>query len=112
MKNIFVLLLFVTSFIIYSQSKETEEIKIKVFGNCNLCKSRIEKAVSIPEVKFANWNKNTKSLRLIFEKSITIDSLEQRIALAGHDTERYKAPDSVYKQLPKCCLYRENPKTH
>jgi Cu(I)/Ag(I) efflux system membrane fusion protein len=31
----------------------------------------------------------------------------QLIAKNGHDTEKYKAPDEVYKQLPECCLYRK-----
>jgi hypothetical protein len=51
-------------------------------------------------------------LRVIFETSIEADSLHKRVAAVGHDTEKFKAPDSVYASLPKCCLYRENPKTH
>jgi hypothetical protein len=44
--------------------------------------------------------------------NITLDSLQRRIAAAGHDTERHKAADSTYASLPKCCLYRDGEKTH
>jgi Cu(I)/Ag(I) efflux system membrane fusion protein len=28
------------------------------------------------------------------------------VAKAGHDTEKYKATDKVYNDLPGCCKYR------
>jgi hypothetical protein len=43
---------------------------------------------------------------------ITLDSLQQRVAAVGHDTDRFKAPDSVYASLPDCCLYRKGGNTH
>ncbi|HPI38622.1 MAG TPA: hypothetical protein PK397_11825 [Ignavibacteriaceae bacterium] len=97
---------------ITAQDKTEKEIKFKVFGNCNQCVDRIESALKIPEVKYSKWNKKSKMLRVIFETSIEADSLHKRVAAVGHDTEKFKAPDSVYASLPKCCLYRENPKTH
>ncbi len=95
---------------IYAQ--EEIETTIKIQGNCNMCKNRIEKALEIPEVKYANWNKRSKSLKIIYTSTITLDSLEKRIAMVGHDTPNYKAPDSIYNTLPECCLYRTNKKTH
>jgi len=78
-----------------------------------MCKNRIEKAVKIKEVKFVKWNKNSKILKVSYlSPDITIDSLQQRIAAAGHDTERFKAPKSVYENLPECCLYRDSNGTH
>lgn len=109
-----ILALIVTAFIytVIAQEKPEKEIKFKVFGNCNQCVDRIEGVLKIPEVKYSKWNKKTKILRVIFDSSIDADSLHKRIAAVGHDTEKFKAPDSVYASLPKCCLYRENPKTH
>lgn len=112
MKTLIITFITFISLNLFAQDIKTEEIKFKVFGNCNMCKNRIEKSVSIPEVKFASWNKNTKNLHLIYESSITLDSLQKRIALAGHDNGKFKAQDTVYKMLPKCCLYRDNNKTH
>jgi Cu(I)/Ag(I) efflux system membrane fusion protein len=43
---------------------------------------------------------------------ISIEQIHQLIAKAGHDTEKVKAPDSIYSKLPDCCLFREKPNTH
>lgn len=84
------------------------EEKFKVFGNCGMCKSRIEKTVKINEVKKSSWDKKTKMLTVSFKSdAITVDSLQKLIASVGHDTETFKAPDSVYNELPGCCLYRD-----
>ena len=40
-------------------------------------------------------------------KKANASAIQKAIAKAGHDTEKFKAPDKVYKQLPECCLYRE-----
>jgi len=39
--------------------------------------------------------------------AITIDSLQQRVAAVGHDTEKIKALDAVYNTLDECCQYRD-----
>ena len=94
-------------------AQETQEAQFKVYGTCGMCKTRIEKAVAIKEVKYAKWNKTTKMLRVAFQTpGMTLDSLEQRIAAVGHDTEKFKAPDEVYASLPACCLYRNGNNTH
>lgn len=95
-------------------SQESKEIKtnLKVYGNCDQCKTRIENAVKIDEVKYAKWNKSNKMLTVIFNSSITADSLQKRIANVGHDTEKFKADDETYSILPDCCLYRGKNKTH
>lgn len=97
---------------ITAQEEKVTETEFKVFGNCGMCKTRIEKAVKIDGVKYAKWNKNTKMLKVAFESPATLDSLQKRVAEVGHDTEKYKANDEVYANLPKCCLYRDNAKTH
>ena len=45
-------------------------------------------------------------------KKANTEAIQKRIAAAGHDTEKVKAPDSIYSKLPECCLFRENPNTH
>ena len=35
------------------------------------------------------------------------DAIQKAITKVGHDTEKYKASDAVYKELPECCLYRK-----
>ncbi len=85
--------------------KETE---FKVSGNCGQCKTRIEKSMKIKEVKMAKWDKSTKMLKIAYlSDKISLDSLQQRIASVGHDTEKYKSDDATYANLPGCCLYRD-----
>ena len=80
-----------------------------VSGNCELCKERIEKAAkSVSGVSSATWEVATKKIKVEFNPMVTnSDAVQKAIAKVGHDTEKFKAPDEVYKQLPECCLYRK-----
>lgn len=85
----------------------TKTETIKVSGNCGSCKDRIEKAAKLPGVSKADWNAKTKLLTVCYDsKKVTIDAIQKSIAVAGHDTPKYKTPDKVYKALPACCKYR------
>lgn len=78
----------------------------KVWGNCDLCKDRIEKAAKVDGVMKADWNKDTKILTLMYHPSmVSSDVVQKKIAAAGHDTEKYKADNKVYAKLPGCCQY-------
>ena len=85
--------------------------KFKVYGNCGMCKTRIEKALKTEGVRYAVWDTDTKILTVKFNPEvITLDELHQKCADVGHDTEKVKAKDEVYENLHGCCLYdRENP---
>jgi Cu(I)/Ag(I) efflux system membrane fusion protein len=91
----------------YPMSK-TAELQIKVSGNCEMCKDRIETAAkTVAGVELANWDIETKMLHVNFDSSKTnSDEIQKAIAKVGHDTEKFKASDEVYKNLPECCLYR------
>ena len=39
---------------------------------------------------------------------ISKEEIHKIVAKVGHDTEQAKAPDSVYTELPFCCLYRDH----
>lgn len=82
---------------------------IKVSGTCDQCKARIEKvAKAVSGVSTADWSAETKMLHVQFDGAKTnSDALQKAIANVGHDTEKYKASDAVYKKLPECCLYRK-----
>jgi Cu(I)/Ag(I) efflux system membrane fusion protein len=74
-----------------------------------LCKERIESAAkSVKGVSRAVWDVNTKKIQVAFNpKETNPDAIQKAIAKVGHDTEKFKASDVVYKQLPECCLYRK-----
>ena len=80
-----------------------------VSGNCEQCKERIETAAkSVSGVTTAVWDVATKKIKVEFNPMATNpEAVQKAIAKVGHDTEKFKAPDEVYKQLPECCLYRK-----
>ncbi|MDP3180988.1 MAG: heavy-metal-associated domain-containing protein [Bacteroidota bacterium] len=91
----------------FSQSATTKFETIKVSGNCDMCKARIEKAAKIDGVTKAEWSKKDKTLTATFDPAKTsIDAIGKKIAIAGHDNEKAKATDAVYDKLPGCCQYR------
>jgi periplasmic mercuric ion binding protein len=93
---------------LHAQSKTTRA-NIKVFGNCAMCKNRIETALDHPGIKFAEWNTETKDLEVVFNnRKISEKEIHDLIAKAGHDTDSLKASDEVYAKLPFCCLYRDH----
>jgi periplasmic mercuric ion binding protein len=89
------------------QTASTQKTEaIKVWGNCNMCKARIEKAAKAEGVVKAEWNKDTKILNLVYNPSvISSDAIQKKIAAVGHDTEKYRADDQVYNSLDACCHY-------
>jgi copper chaperone CopZ len=96
-----------------SQEPKTTDTVFTAYGNCGQCKTRIEKALKIKEVKNAKWDRNKKLVNVAYDSSaISLDSLQQRVAAVGHDTEKFKALDAVYQELPLCCLYRDSKKSH
>jgi periplasmic mercuric ion binding protein len=90
----------------HSKMASTKTVTIKVWGNCEMCKDRIEKAAKVDGVIKASWNMKTKALTLVYNPSkVTSDDIQKRIAAVGHDTEKYKATSKAYSSLPSCCRY-------
>jgi len=89
-------------------SSKTETFK--VFGKCDMCKARIEKTVIAEGAANASWDSKTQMLTVSFDPSKTnADALGKKLASVGHDTEKFRATDEVYANLPGCCHYnREN----
>ena len=94
----------------YSQTASKADTKtetIKVYGNCGMCKERIEKAAKVDGVSSAAWNKDSKMLTLVYNPSkVKSDDVLKKIAAVGHDSDRFKADDKVYNALHSCCKYR------
>ena len=85
-------------------SSKTETFK--VFGKCDMCKSRIEKTVKAEGVTEATWDTKTQMLVVTFDPSKTSkDAISKKLASVGHDTEKYKATNEAYTNLPGCCHY-------
>lgn len=80
--------------------------KIKVWGVCDMCKTRIEKTVTAEGATSASWDSKTQMLTVSYDSLKTSkEALSKKLAAAGHDTEKFKATDVVYNSLPGCCHY-------
>lgn len=94
---------------IWSLGEKTASIK--VYGNCGMCKARIEKSLKIEGISKADWNSKTKLLAVSFDdEKISLKEIEKTIAGVGHDTQSLKAEDAVYGKLPGCCQYDRDKK--
>lgn len=91
----------------FSSRIEAQTETFKVYGNCGMCKRRIEGALKEVEgILSADWDVDTKMMTVKFTKDlITLDDIQKRIADVGHDTNKYRADDEVYGKLPGCCKY-------
>jgi periplasmic mercuric ion binding protein len=93
---------------LYAQAK-TSKASIKVYGNCGMCKRRIETALDQTGIKVATWDTRSKNLEVVYNpKKITEQKIHELVAGAGHDTDKVKAKNEVYAKLPFCCLYRDH----
>jgi len=108
MKKIFLL----TGFIIaslFSANAQTAT-KLKVSGNCGMCKSSIEKAAKTAGATTANWDMDAKLLTLMFDDKTNLDKIETAIAAVGYDTEHKTATKATYDALHECCKYEREVK--
>ncbi|MFC6102257.1 heavy-metal-associated domain-containing protein [Olivibacter domesticus] len=88
---------------VYGQEKTTS---FKVYGNCEMCKKRIEKAANIEGVSKATWDVDSKMMTVAFDSGKVNDKdIQKRIAQIGHDTQNFSAKDVTYNKLPECCQY-------
>jgi len=107
MKKVIYLLVFIMilSVSVFAQEKK---VKFKAYGNCEMCKNRIEKAArSVEGVTKAEWNQKTQLIQVTYNhKKVKALQIHKAIANAGHDTPKVRAKDDVYNKLPGCCKYK------
>lgn len=104
-----ILLLSVT--ITSAQIKNSKTENVKIYGNCGMCKSKIETAGNLKKVAKVEWNKDSKIATLTYDSTKTSqDEILKRIALAGYDSDKFLAPDDVYDALHGCCQYEREAK--
>jgi len=79
---------------------------IKVWGNCGMCKKKIEAAAISAGASEANWNVKKKKLHVTYDASATgSQKIQESIAKAGYDTESVTATPESYDALHGCCKY-------
>lgn len=108
--NIFAALLF-SIFTLSNSSAQKSSLlnkkdEIKVWGNCETCKKRIESSAISAGATTANWSNQSHILTLSYNGGKTSSNkIQQAIAAAGYDTQDLKADDEAYGKLPSCCKY-------
>lgn len=92
--------------VVNAQIKNAKTETVKIFGNCAMCETTIEKAGNLKKIANVDWNKDTKMATLTYDtKKTNQDEILKRIALAGYDSNKFLAPDAAYSKLPECCQY-------
>jgi copper chaperone CopZ len=95
-----------------AQIKNAKTATVKVYGNCSMCETTIEKAANKSKVSKADWNEETKMATITYDsKKTNVDAVLKNIALAGYDNQSFLAPDAAYNKLPGCCKYDREKKT-
>ncbi len=89
-----------------AQIKNAKTESVKIYGNCGMCETIIEKSGNLKKTAEVDWNKDTKMATITYDaKKTNQDEILKRIALAGYDSDKFLAPDDVYAKLPGCCQY-------
>jgi len=105
-KYFFLALITFCSAHLFAQSKTDT---VKVWGVCDDCKDKIEKAAKKGGAVSADWNQDNYMLVINYNPDkISSADIEKQIAAAGYDTQDVKASDDAYKKLPKCCQYKRD----
>lgn len=83
----------------------------EVGGNCDMCKKRIESVLDKKGIYKAYYDLENHRLFLEYNSAaFTEIQIHNIIAAAGHDTDKVKADNLVYENLPGCCKYRTEEK--
>ena len=94
-----------------AQIKNAKTETVKIYGNCGMCKTKIEKAGNLKNISKVDWNEDTKMATLTYDESKTNqDEILKRIALVGYDSGKFLAPADAYSKLPSCCQYDRDAK--
>jgi copper chaperone CopZ len=89
-----------------AQIKNAKTETVKIYGNCGMCETKIEKAGNIKKIAKVDWNVDTKMASITYDIKLTDqDAILKRIALSGYDSDKFLAPDDVYNNLHDCCQY-------
>ena len=89
-----------------AQIKNAKTESVKIYGNCGMCETNIEKAGNIKKIANVDWNQETQMATLTYDATKTNqDEILKRIALVGYDSDKFLAPDDVYNNLHGCCQY-------
>lgn len=95
-----------------AQQKNQKTETVKIYGNCGMCETTIEKAGNMKDLSSIDWDKDSKMALISYDSLKTSkEEILKRIALAGYDSDIFLAPDDTYANLPGCCQYERAKKS-
>lgn len=95
-----------------AQTKNQKTETVKIYGNCGMCESTIEKAGNLKNQSIVDWNKETKMATISYDSLKTSkEEILKHIALVGYDSDIFLAPNDTYSNLAGCCQYERAEKT-
>lgn len=101
LRNILTTVLILTVVTVFAKNI-TQTITVK--GQCGDCKERIETALDIKGISYAEWNAESKELTVRYnDKKITEDEIHKIISELGYATDKLEANKSAESKLPGCC---------
>lgn len=90
----------------FAQIKNAKTEKVKIAGNCEMCKKRIEDAGNEKNISKVIWSEKTQIATIKFDsEKTTAKEILTRIATVGHDSEMVQTSNETYTNLPECCQY-------
>ena len=103
----FIFLLFPVLSFAQKENSKSSKAQFVVLGECEMCKDRIQRATyKIKGVKYSSWSISQNKLSIIYNSNkVSLDEIKKKIAVAGHDSEDFKATDEAYANLHQCCKY-------
>ncbi|WP_415060919.1 DUF3347 domain-containing protein [Flavobacterium sp.] len=104
--NIMVVICVLLSTTTNAQIKNATTETVRIYGNCGMCKTTIEKTGNIKKIAKVEWDQDSQLATLTYDaKKTNQDEILKRIALVGYDSDKFLAPDDVYNNLHGCCQY-------
>lgn len=81
---------------------------ITVKGECDKCKDKIETALDIPGISFAEWNKETRILTVRYnDNKVSENDIHTTISNLGYATGKMAANKESQQKLADCCKPKE-----
>lgn len=92
-----------------AQGNRPVTVEFFVDGTCDMCEERIEKALDVKGVLYADYELDEHKLEVTYKPhKISEEKIHKLLNAVGHDTEKSKASDAEYNAIHHCCKYRDH----
>ncbi|MCW2120573.1 copper chaperone CopZ [Flavobacterium sp. 7A] len=109
LKVMIAITLLLSTTISFAQIKNAKIETVTVNGNCGMCKKVIEKAANSNNLSHVIWDVESKVATITYDETKTnLDTVLEKIALSGYESNKHLASDKAYNKLPVCCQYERN----